>query len=169
MSSCIEANQSNVISSHQELVDSRSDLLQINKNCENVCHDYNADDSTNVNDNGSYSCNDKKASNSDKLDFELPENQVIQQITSTTEKIKDPCSPHTIHLGDEEHNEDENSHVDVTLSIPDKNSSIEEKTKGTETVCFEPASTKSAFWDTKLEEQTEWEDQLEQRFGNETI
>ena len=59
--------------------------------------------------------------------------------------------------------------MDVTLSIPDKNSSIEEKTKGTETVCFEPASTKSAFWDTKLEEQTEWEDQLKQRFGNETI
>ena len=58
--------------------------------------------------------------------------------------------------------------MDVTLSIPDKNSSIEEKTKGTETVCFEPAITKSAFWDKKLEEQTEWEDQLEQRFGNET-
>ena len=39
-----------------------------------------------------------------------------QKITLTTEKVNYPCSPHTIRLGDEEHNEDENSHVEVTLT-----------------------------------------------------
>ena len=67
----LETNQSKV-SSHFEVVDSSSDLLQINKNCENVCHDSTITESTVVNNNGSFSGNfnnaDADADVSDKHD-----------------------------------------------------------------------------------------------------
>ena len=100
----LETNQSKV-SSHFGVVDSNSDLLQISKNCENVCHDLTVTESTIVNHNGSISGNFNNADVSDKLDnVELSVNEVIQQISSTpapekakeTSWLSNPDSPQTI-------------------------------------------------------------------------
>ena len=66
------------------------------------------------------------------------------------------------HTRDKKQNEDEVDQMSVTHCIPDRNSSIEEKPKEAESVCFKPVITKSIFWDKKMEEQTvEWEKELE--------
>ena len=84
----LETNQSKV-SSHFGVVDSNSDLLQISKNCENVCHDSTVTESTIVNHNGFISSNFNNADVSDKLDnVELSVNKVIQQSSSTPAPVK---------------------------------------------------------------------------------
>ena len=82
-------------------MDPNSDLLQIDKNCENVNHDSSVTKSTVINHNGSFSSNCNNADVSDKLDnFELSEDLVTQQSLSTLEQTEetpviDPNIPHT--------------------------------------------------------------------------